>query len=74
MKSKQCILRRGDAVMTSWIPERYAVKGKVLKLKDRETKVWRDGWVVESVGLVEDYEVVCARANSHTKMKEVTDI
>lgn len=31
-----------------WIPERFAVAGKVLRLSDGET--WEDGWVVRAVG------------------------
>ncbi len=30
----------------SWIPEKFAVKGKYLKLK--EDTVWIDGWLVDS--------------------------
>jgi hypothetical protein len=45
---RQCILRRGHTVTTSWIPERFAEAGKVLKLKDDDGE-WQNGWVVQSV-------------------------
>lgn len=45
MKYKQCRLKRGTSETTSWIPEKYAVPGKTLKLK--EGNVWVDGWTVE---------------------------
>lgn len=48
---RQCILikKDGDAThqMVSWIPEKYAKIGKILKLKDDNE--WSNGWVVESV-------------------------
>lgn len=36
-------------VTVSWLPEKYAVKGKFLKLKDRN-KEWDDHWEVIYVG------------------------
>lgn len=48
---KQCLLhkRDGDGVLVdhSWIPAKFAVVGKVLKLK--LGGVWVDGWVVVEV-------------------------
>jgi len=40
---KQCMLQRYNVRMTSWIPCKYAVKGKFLRLKDV------DGWEVVAV-------------------------
>jgi hypothetical protein len=33
---------------TSWIPEEFAVVGRVLRLRQGES--WQDGWVVRTVG------------------------
>ena len=45
---KQCILeRRDNSSITrtiSWIPEKFAIEGKILKLKDYGA--WTDGWKV----------------------------
>jgi hypothetical protein len=45
---KQCVLRKsymaGYHVTTSWIPEKFAIKGTYVKLKGD------DGWLIESVG------------------------
>lgn len=41
----QCKLRRGTSWTVSIIPDRYAVKGKFLKLKDADGN-WEDGWEV----------------------------
>jgi len=46
---RQCNLRNGNSHTTSWLPEEYAVKGKVLKLK-KDDESWEDGWIVESAG------------------------
>jgi len=41
-------LQVGTCHQTSWLPEPFAVVGKVLKLKSTEGK-WEEGWVVEAV-------------------------
>jgi hypothetical protein len=49
---RQCQLTRKQGRVewrqVSWIPERFAVAGKTLRL--REDEAWQDGWVVQSVG------------------------
>ena len=46
---RQCLLRKptaaGHLQMVSWLPERFATAGQVLRLKDRS----EDGWRVEEV-------------------------
>ena len=45
---RQCKLEKGGCVQTiSYLPEKYAVLGDVVKLKDNLG--WDDGWVVISV-------------------------
>jgi hypothetical protein len=34
---------------TSWIPEEFAVVGKVLKLKNADG-IWDNGWIVQTAG------------------------
>ena len=57
-KFRQCKVKRkvpnGIVQMVSFLPENFAVIGKVLKLKDENTGKWTDGWVVEFVGDLED--------------------
>lgn len=50
MVYRQCKLEKGGGcvVTTSYIPEKYAIVGDVVKLKDNTG--WDDGWVVVSVG------------------------
>ncbi len=48
---RQCHMAKptktGKWEQTSWIPEKFAVVGKVLKLKDMDGN-WDNGWVVET--------------------------
>lgn len=41
---QQCILVKGSRVTTTWIPVKFAEKGKILSLKMEEG--WEDGWHV----------------------------
>ena len=53
MLYSQCTIEKktesGKTTQVTWLPAKYAVKGKVLKLKDDGDK-WQDGWVVMQVG------------------------
>lgn len=41
---KQCHLQRGDVHQISWIPDRFAIEGKYVKLHEE------DGWLIVSAG------------------------
>lgn len=41
---KQCKLTKGRSTLTSWIPEKFAQIGNVLKVEEDE------GWIVQKVG------------------------
>lgn len=46
---RQCYLCKNDNMFqTSWIPEKFAVLNKVLKLRDPDGE-WDNGWVVRRV-------------------------
>lgn len=47
----QCILSKRNMIRTSFIPEKYAQIGKILKLRNDD--VWNDGWRVDSTGASE---------------------
>jgi len=53
---KQCTLRKTlgpttTRCQTAWIPEKFAIKGKVIKIRDKDDgDQWDDGWVVLSNG------------------------
>jgi hypothetical protein len=50
---RQCRLVKpvptGEHVVVSWIPERFAVRGSVVRLRDH-AKTWDAGWEVREVG------------------------
>ena len=69
MTYKQCKLKKGKQETTSWIPSKFAIPGKALKLSGD------DGWVVESVSreeLTGDKLTLISR--EHTRHRKRTDI
>lgn len=46
---RQCLLRNGIRLRTSWIPDEFAVLGQYLRLQDAD-KQWENGWQVLEVG------------------------
>ena len=50
---QQCILRKGNTRLITWLPKKFAKEGKYLKLRQDLTKgcvesytQWEDGWLV----------------------------
>lgn len=43
---RQCFLQKNNTYQMSWIPEKFAVKGKIIRLR-KEDDTWDDGWVVK---------------------------
>ena len=61
MNYKQCLLKKGKKSQITWLPEKYAKKGKILKLKDE------NGWVVKEVWATDTEENVKAMERRHEK-------
>jgi len=55
MNYKQCKLKKGNTCRVTWLPDKFAKKGKLLRLKDD------DGWVVQEVWATESEANVKAR-------------
>jgi len=72
MFSVQCTMKKGNRVQTSWIPEKYAKKGKILKLKDDDE--WTDGWEVINVGSRMESKQVHERSRDYTHQRKASDI
>ena len=74
--SRQCFLvnrsRNHQKVKTSWIPEKFAEVGKVLKLKEGDE--WEDGWEVVHVGSRLDSKTVNENSQLYKKHRRGTDI
>ena len=70
---KQCKLRRVNGTIThSWIPSKFAVKGKYLKLKNDDGE-WENGWCVEEVWGTRKSIDVLKDAEGYKKQRERTD-
>jgi hypothetical protein len=61
MNYKQCRLRKGTTFRVTWLPEKFAKIGKVLRLHDD------DGWVVEAIWGTDTEENVKAREREHER-------
>ena len=71
---KQCTLRRGSGYTVSWLPERFAVPQKYLKLKN-ENGSWEDGWRVSSIGSQRwDAAYLNERSQDFKHQREASDV
>lgn len=61
MMYRQCKLRRGKRYRYAWLPDRYTVQGKYLRIRDE------DGWLVEEVYSAEPEERVKARERDYQR-------
>jgi hypothetical protein len=60
---------------TSWIPEKFAIRGKVIKLENRETGEQTDGWKVIMVGSKrKESDEVIERSQDYKKTRKASDI
>lgn len=73
---RQCTLYRhigGVSIETvSWIPEEFAVKNNIIKLKDGEK--WEDGWKIVFVGARKESVEVHERSRDHLKQRKASDV
>lgn len=79
MKFYQCTMEReeevGKAVTTSWLPEKFARIGQVVKLQNRATKEWSDGWIIKCVSsLSREKSEVIERSQDHKRQRKASDI
>jgi hypothetical protein len=65
-------ISNGHKIYVSWIPEKFAIKGKVLKLKLND--IFEDGWKVIFVGSRQEAEIVEENERDYLKQREVSDI
>lgn len=71
---KQCLLEKKGTTTTSWIPEEFSVKGKVINIKDDNDK-WDNGWLVKEVySHSVDEKVVNLRSQDYKKNRKASDI
>jgi hypothetical protein len=85
MKYFQCKLKRvvpklvNDELINciqidhSWLPERYAKKNKILKIKTEDSE-WENGWVVCNVYEGKDEKYVLANERNYIHQRKISDI
>jgi hypothetical protein len=72
---RQCVLVKGTSETTSWIPEKFAQKGRPVRLRLKTGKdEWDDGWMVSSVGARASGEQVSMMERDHTRTRKASDI
>lgn len=74
---RQCRLQKGPFHTTSWIPEKFAIKGKYVKLKKEGStgnKKWDNGWLVVEVGSRMREEEVLVRSQDYKHQRKQSDI
>jgi len=65
---RQCVLRKNNTVIVSWLPEKYAKRGKYVKLKDI------DGWKIIEVGHRMKGEETLERSQDYKHQRKASDI
>jgi len=68
MNYTQCLLEKKSITQLSWIPHKFAVIGKVIRLKDD------DGWIVKETYTTLDENTVLANNRDYTKQRDASDI
>jgi hypothetical protein len=69
---RQCKLRKGNRITYSWIPSKYATRGKYLELKDDDGQ-WENGWQVDEVWGERKSIDVIKNADGYKKQRKRTD-
>ena len=69
---RQCWLTRGSARQMAWIPEKFAVAGRFLRLTD--AGISEDGWQVTGVGAQMAEETVRERSQDYKHTRRASDI
>lgn len=74
---RQCEMRKPAkdgpvGIRVAWIPEKFAVKGKWLKLKINGQ--WEDHWQVTAVYARQETREVYDRSRDHLKQRKASDV
>jgi hypothetical protein len=69
---KQCLLQKGSAYRVGWIPTKFAVVGKCLKLYLDDG--WIDGWKVLQIGMPHVACQVEEHERDYKHQREASDI
>ena len=69
----QCSLKKGRGTIVSFIPQKFAILGKIVKLKVNDK--WTNGWRVEAVSAIsmneEDLGKIEKQHRVHRKASDI---
>jgi hypothetical protein len=65
---RQVRLKKNNTICQAWIPEKFAKKGKVIKLKNE------DGWIVTDVYFRMESTLVNDNSQDYKSHRKATDI
>jgi hypothetical protein len=73
---RQCTLSIAqDTTLVAWVPEKYAVVGKALRIKTDDTQRYDEVWFVRTVGdIVKKASEVSHFNQDYKHQREVSDI
>ena len=73
----QCLLTKwtsdGNLKTVSWLPEKFAYSGRVLKLKS-DDGTWNNGWVVQETYNARTKDFVLSHERDYAHQREASDI
>jgi len=69
-------LKTGESfwLTMTWVPSKFAIKGKYLEVKNPESGEMENGWEVIEVGSKVDFAKVEAAERDHKKQRAASDI
>lgn len=70
----QCKLRKGNSEQVAWIPQCFANIGETVKIKDKKSGTWDDGWKVEFASEPLDATTVEKNAMDYRKQRKASDV
>lgn len=72
MNYRQCKLKKGALIQISWIPDKLATIGAILKLKTME--IWDNGWIITEVYAQRPESKVLLNRDDYRYHRMATDI
>ena len=70
----QCKLRKENSEQVAWIPQCFANVGQTVKIKDKTSGAWDDGWLVEFASEPLNAEAVERNERDYRKQRKASDI
>ncbi len=69
----QCALLKNGKSEVTWIPTKFANKGKFVKLRQDDDS-WDDGWLVEETYTVQDAQYLIKHGQDYKNTRKASDI